>query len=86
MDFHGFSFDVISNGITDKFCNEIFNIITFFYLFFHLSDHFLSNEFGLGVGGVRGLSNLFRFSVGVTDAEKSKIISVFSFNVSEGFD
>jgi len=86
MDFHGFSFDIIRDGVTNEFSDEVLDVVTLLNSFFHLCDHLLSNELGLGVGGVRSLSNLLSFSMGVTNAEKSKEVSVFGFNISEGFN
>ena len=86
MDFHCLSFDIISDAVTDEFSDKVLNVLTLLNSLFHLSDHLLSNKLGLGVGSVRSLSHLFSFSMGVTDAEESKEVSVLGFDISEGFN
>ena len=85
MDFKGFSFDFISNMITDEVLTEFF-YIAFFHLLFHYILHFLSDQFCLGSCSVRGFSHLHALSVGVTDAEESDHETVLGFAVDKGLD
>ncbi len=85
MDFKGFSFDFISNMITDEVLTEFF-YIAFFDLLFHYILHFLSDQFCLGSCRVRGFSHLHALSVGVADAEKPEVEAVLCFGVHKGLD